>query len=52
MVDRNLVLGQAEKDQFVALMRAYEAFSQVRVPTLSVMSNHFRALRVDRYGTG
>mgnify|MGYP001826243258 CR=1 FL=1 len=44
VVDRQFVLGDDEKEQFVAYMRMYEAFSQVRVLSFCVMSNHFHIL--------
>ena len=44
VVDRQFVLGDAEREQFVRYMRLYEAFSQVRVLTHCVMSNHFHIL--------
>jgi putative transposase len=44
VVDRQFVLGDAEKEQFVTYLRMYEAFSQVRVLTHCVMSNHFHIL--------
>ena len=44
VVDRRFVFGRAEKEQFVAYMRLYEAFCQVRVLAFCVMSNHFHIL--------
>jgi putative transposase len=44
VVDRRFVLGTREKEKFVALMRLYEQFCQVRVLTFCVMSNHFHIL--------
>jgi len=44
VVDRQFVLGDVEKEQFVALMREYEAFCGVRVITYCIMSNHFHVL--------
>jgi REP element-mobilizing transposase RayT len=44
VVDRRFVLGDAEKEQFVAYMRIYEEFCQVRVLAFCVMSNHFHIL--------
>ena len=44
VVDRRFVLGDAEKEQFVEYMRAYEAFGHLRVLTYCVMSNHFHIL--------
>jgi len=39
VVDRRFILGDAEREQFVTYLRAYEAFCQVRVLTFCVMSN-------------
>ena len=44
IVNRDFVLHREEKDQFVRLMRRYEAFSQVTVRTHCVMTNHFHIL--------
>ena len=44
VVDRRFILGPAEKEEFVRLMREYEAFCGVRVLTFIVMSNHFHVL--------
>jgi len=44
VVDRRFILGEAEREQFVTCLRAYEAFCQVRVLTFCVMSNHFHVL--------
>jgi len=44
VVDRRFVFGTREKEKFVALMRAYERFCQVRVLAFCVMSNHFHIL--------
>jgi len=44
VVDRRFILGDAEREQFVTFLRAYEAFCQVRVLTFCVMSNHFHVL--------
>src|SRR5690349_8851918 len=44
VVDRRFVLGDLEKEHFVALLREYEAFCEVRVLTYCVMSNHFHVL--------
>ena len=44
VVDRRFVIGDAEKEKFVALMRLYEQFCQVRVLAFCVMSNHFHLL--------
>ena len=44
VVDRRFVLGDAEREQFVAYMRTYERFCGVRVLAFCVMSNHFHIL--------
>jgi len=44
IVDRRMVLGDAEKEAFVAMMRAFEALHQVQVLTFCIMSNHFHLL--------
>jgi REP element-mobilizing transposase RayT len=44
VVDRRFVFGVREKEKFVALMRLYERFCQVRVLGFCVMSNHFHIL--------
>ena len=44
VVDRRRVLGSEEREEFVRLMRRYERFSQVKVWTYCVMSNHFHIL--------
>jgi putative transposase len=44
VVDRRFVLGDTEKEHFVALMRECEAFCEVRVLTFCLMSNHFHIL--------
>jgi REP element-mobilizing transposase RayT len=44
IVNRDFLLGREEKEQFVRLMRCYEAFSQVSIHTFCVMSNHFHIL--------
>jgi putative transposase len=44
VVDRRFVLGDAEREQFAAWMRHYEAFCGVRVVTYCIMSNHFHIL--------
>src|SRR5262245_6947012 len=44
VVDRRFILQEAEKEEFVRLMREYEAFCGVRVLTFVVMSNHFHVL--------
>ena len=43
-MDRRFIFEEAEKEQFVRLMREYEAFCQVRVLTFCVMSNHYHIL--------
>lgn len=44
VVNREFIFKREVKDQFVRLMRRYEAFSQVKVLTFCVMSNHFHIL--------
>ena len=44
VVDRQMVLGDVEKEKFRALMRKVEGFSGVRVLTYAVLSNHFHIL--------
>ena len=44
IVWRELVLGEAEKEHFVRLLRKWEAFCKVRVLTFCAMSNHFHIL--------
>ena len=44
IVWRELVLGEAEKEHFVRLLRRWEAFCRVRVLTYCVMTNHFHIL--------
>lgn len=44
VVNRDFVLGDAEKDQFLAFMRLYERFCGVRVVAYCLMSNHFHLL--------
>lgn len=44
VVDRRFVLGDLEKEQFVAWLRYYEGFCGVRVITFCVMSNHSHTL--------
>jgi REP element-mobilizing transposase RayT len=44
VVNRERVFKRAERDEFVRLMRRYEAFSQVHVETYCVLSNHFHIL--------
>ncbi len=44
VVGRDFVLGDAEREQFVAYMRSYEHFCGLRVLAFCVMSNHFHIL--------
>ncbi|MBK1830287.1 transposase [Verrucomicrobiaceae bacterium R5-34] len=44
VVDRQYILGRAEKDMFVQMMRDYEEFCGVRVLSYCIMSNHFHLL--------
>ena len=44
MVNREFVLGEEEREQFVEMMRCYEHFCGVRVLTYCVLSNHFHLL--------
>jgi REP element-mobilizing transposase RayT len=44
VVDRRFVLGDVEREQFVAWMRHYEAFCGVRIVTYCIMFNHFHIL--------
>lgn len=44
IVDRQFLLGDEAKEQFVSLMREYERFCGVRVLTYCLMSNHFHIL--------
>lgn len=44
VVDRRFVLGEPERERFVAYMRLYERFCQLRVLSFCVMSNHFHIL--------
>lgn len=44
VVDRQFVLGEAEKLHFYKLMRRLESFSGIRVLTYCIMSNHFHLL--------
>jgi len=44
VVNRDFVFGEAEKEEFLRLMRAYERLCGVRVVTFCVMSNHFHVL--------
>ena len=44
VVNREFVLGDAEREHFVKLLRLCEQFAGVRVVTFCVMSNHFHIL--------
>lgn len=44
VVNREMVLGEVEKEEFVRLMRVYERLFGLRVVTFCVMSNHFHIL--------
>ena len=44
MINREWVLGDAEKEELTGLLRRYEDFCGVRLVTFCVMSNHFHAL--------
>ena len=44
VVDRQFLFGEREKDEFVRILRRWEAFCGVRVVTYCVMSNHFHVL--------
>ena len=44
VVNRDFVLGEEEREQFVEMMRCYEHFCGVRVLTYCVLSNHFHVL--------
>jgi REP element-mobilizing transposase RayT len=44
VVNRDFVLEDAEREQFVEYMRLYERYCGVRVLTFCVMSNHFHIL--------
>jgi len=44
VVDGRFILGNEEREHFVALMRQLEAFHGMRVVTYCVMSNHFHLL--------
>jgi REP element-mobilizing transposase RayT len=44
VVDRQFLLGDEEKEQWVFLLREYERFCGVRVIAYCVMSNHFHLL--------
>ena len=42
IVNREFVLHEQEKEQFVGLMRKYEKLYGLRVVTYCIMSNHFQ----------
>ncbi|MEM6912143.1 MAG: transposase, partial [Verrucomicrobiota bacterium] len=44
VVDRQFVLGDEEREQFVRFMRMYARFGGVEILTFCVMSNHFHLL--------
>jgi len=44
VVNRDFVLGEEEREEFVRLMRVYERLCGLRVVTYCVMSNHFHVL--------
>lgn len=44
VIHRQMLLGDAEKEQFVKYMRLYEAFCGLRVLSFCVMTNHFHLL--------
>ena len=44
VVDRRFIFDDVEKEEFVRIMRLYEAFCGVRVLSYCVMSNHFHIL--------
>ena len=44
VVHRQMLLGTAEKEKFVQIMREYEEFCEVKVLTFCVMANHFHIL--------
>ena len=44
VVNRERVIGRVEREEFVRVMRNYEAFCQVQVLTFCVLSNHFHIL--------
>ena len=44
VVNRDFVLGEAEKDQFVQFMRTYERLYGLRIIAYCIMSNHFHIL--------
>ena len=44
VVDRRFIFGEAEKEMFNGMMRAFAAFHQVEVLTFCLMGNHFHLL--------
>ena len=44
IVDRQFLLGDVERETFIAMMRQYEEFCGMRVLSYCVMSNHFHIL--------
>jgi REP element-mobilizing transposase RayT len=44
VVNRDFVLGEVEREQFVGLMRLYERLYGLEVITFCIMSNHFHIL--------
>jgi Transposase IS200 like len=44
IVDKQFLFGEAEKEAFVRMMRAFAAFHQVQILTFCLMSNHFHVL--------
>ena len=44
VVDRKFIFGDDEREEFVSIMRNYEAFCGVRILSYCVMSNHFHLL--------
>ena len=44
VVWREMALADGEKEQFVRMLRKWEAFAQVRVLTFCIMTNHFHLL--------
>ena len=44
VINREWVLGDAEKEELTGLLRRYEDFCGVRLVTFCLMSNHFHAL--------
>lgn len=44
VVDRQFIFRDAEREQFLRLLRQYEAFGHLRILTYCLMSNHFHVL--------